>query len=134
MDPLTNHILSLVKNGAFSAAIATAADFARRNPEKAVCYGLLAHAEEVAGYTRAAIQSVSQAVALSPHEHGYLLQRCGIYIKANQLDKALADVNHIIEGGDVRYRDIAERYRTEVLARLQQQLQPARHARSLQLS
>lgn len=134
MDPLTNHILSLVKNGAFSAAIATAADFARRNPEKAVCYGLLAHAEEVAGYTKAAIQSVSQAIALAPHEHGYLLQRCGIYIKANELAKALADVDRIIEAGDTRYRDIAVNYRNEALSRLQQQPQPPRNARALQFS
>lgn len=134
MDPVINHILSLVKNGAFCAAIATAADFARRNPEKAVCYGLLAHAEEVAGYTRAAIQSVSHAISLAPHEPGYLLQRCGIYIKANQLDKALADVDRIIESGDASYLDTAESYRNEVLSRMQQQSQPTRNAGNLRFS
>ncbi|CAG0991211.1 hypothetical protein RHDC4_02518 [Rhodocyclaceae bacterium] len=134
MDPLTNHILALVKNGAFSAAIATAADYARRNPERAVCYGLLAHAEEVAGYTRAAIQSVSHAISLAPHEPGYLLQRCGIYIKANQLDKALADVNRIMESGDATYRDTAESYRNEVLSRMEQQSQPPRNAGSPRFS
>ena len=123
MHQIRSRVLSLVKNGAFTAAVTAAADFARRNPGMAECYGLLAQAEEVAGYTKAAIKSVSKAIALAPQEPVYRLHRGRLYLAANEAAKALDDMNVVLETAKVassaHYIEVAVGYRDEALKSLQ---------------
>lgn len=102
MRLIKHHVQSLIANGAFTAAITIAADFARRNPGNAVVFFLIAQAEEAAGYTKAAIQSVSQSIALAPYDHTYRIMRGRLYLKDNQLVKAIEEINCIISMGKAR--------------------------------
>ena len=99
---IKQHVQSLIEKGAFTAAITAAADFARRNPAQAGCFCLLAQAEESAGYTKAAIQSVAHAIVLAPQEPAYRIMRSRLYLKDNRLRAAIADLNCIIEMGNAR--------------------------------
>lgn len=123
MNQVRNRVLSLVKKGAFTEAVTTAADFARRNPGIAECYALLAQAEEIAGYTKAAIKSVSKAIALAPQEPAYLFQRGRLYLKIDAAADALQDMVGVIEMGKALtngyYVDAALAHRDEALRRLQ---------------
>lgn len=125
-------MLSLVRNGAFTAAVTVAVDFARRNPQSAEAYALVAHAEEIAGYTKAAIQSVSQAIALAPQAPAYRLQRGRLYLKARQMPAALADIDCVIEMGqdlsDTQYFDAAVALRNEAIGRSRRHTPPAHAA------
>ncbi len=96
MQTLKRHVHTLIAKGAFTAAITVAADLARRNPEMADCYGLIAEAEEAAGFTKAAIQSVSHAIALAPLQPGYRITRSRLYLKDRRLQDAIDDINSII--------------------------------------
>ena len=122
MHLIKHHVLSLIAKGAFTAAIAAAADFARRNPDRAACFGLLAQAEESAGYTKAAIQSASQAIVLAPLEPAYRIQRGRLYLKDGRLRESISDVNCIIAMGNARhhaaYLGDAIACRDELLERL----------------
>jgi tetratricopeptide (TPR) repeat protein len=102
MHLIRHHVLSLIAKGAITAAITAAADFARRNPDQAACFSLIAQAEEAAGYTKAAIQSVSHAIALAPQEPTYRIMRSRLYLKDNRLRNAIADIDCIIALGNAR--------------------------------
>lgn len=131
MNQIKKRVLSLVKNGAYTEAVTAAADYARRNPMQAECYGLLSHAEAIAGYTKAAIKTVSQAIALAPQEPAYRFQRGRLHLQLNALAEALADMNAVIEIaqalGNADYAAAAAPYRDEALRRLQQ---PRDHERT----
>lgn len=123
MNQIKKRILSLVKNGAFTEAVTVAAEFARRNPAMADSYGLLSQAEEIAGYTKAAIRTVSHAIALAPHEPAYRFQRGRLHLKINALSDALKDMDSVIEMekslANACYTEAANAYRDEALERLQ---------------
>ena len=99
---IRQQVLSLIAKGAITAAITAAADFARRNPDQAACFCLIAQAEEAAGYTKAAIQSVSHAIALAPQEPAYRIMRSRLYLKDNRLRNAIEDVDCIIALANAR--------------------------------
>jgi len=119
MNQVRQRVLSLIKKGAFTAAVTAAADFARRNPRSADSYALLSLAEEVAGYTKAAIKTISQAIALAPHEPAYWLQRGRLHLAIQAAAQALGDLTRVIEMerdcGIARHSDTASAYRDEAL-------------------
>ncbi len=123
MNQIKKRILSLVKKGALTEAVIVAADFARRNPEIAECYGLLSQAEEIAGYTKAAIKTISHAIALAPQEPAYRFQRGRLHLKVNAVADALEDMTRVIEMdkflSNAYYTEAASTYRDEALGRLQ---------------
>jgi tetratricopeptide (TPR) repeat protein len=109
MNQLRRRVQALIKTGAFIQAVTAAAEFTRRNPEMAESYGLLSHTEEVAGYTRAAIKTISHAIALAPHEPAYRFHRGRLHMKVNALTEARDDMAAVIE----MEKDLAEPYYTE---------------------
>lgn len=123
MNQVRRRVLALIKTGAFIQAVTAAAEFTRRNPDMAESYGLLSLAEEIAGYTRAAIKTVSHAIALAPHEAGYRFQRGRLHLKINDLSAALDDLNTVIEmekqQGDYVCTEAAIARRDEALERQQ---------------
>lgn len=123
MNQIRKRVLALLKKGALTEAVIVAAEFTRRNPKMAESYGLLSQAEEIAGYTKAAIKTVSHAIALAPNEPGYFLQRSRLHLKINAAADALEDATHLIEleasQGSAHFADLANAYRDEALERLQ---------------
>lgn len=91
-----NRVLTLAEKGAHTAAIALAADLARRDPDSAAGYALLAQAEEMAGYTKAAIQSISRAIARAPYDLAYRQTRARLYLAAKRADEALREMDCLI--------------------------------------
>ena len=88
----------------------------------AECYGLLSQAEEIAGYTKAAIKTVSHAIALAPQEPAYRFQRGRLYLKVNAVSDALEDMASVIEMekslANAYYTEAANTYRDEALGRI----------------
>lgn len=134
MNQIKKRVLSLVKMGALTQAVTVAAEFARRNPEMAESYVLLSQAEEIAGYTKAAIKTVSHAIALAPQEPAYRFQRGRLRLKANAVSDALDDMASVIEMekclANACYTEAANTYRAEALARLQSHRVEASSARN----
>jgi hypothetical protein len=83
----------------------------------------LSQTEEIAGYTKAAIKTVSHAIELSPHEPAYRFQRGRLHLKVNATAEALADMNSVIEmeqsSGSCHYTGEAAACRDEAWGRLQ---------------
>ena len=104
-------------------AVTVAAEFARRNPKMAESYGLPSQAEEIAGYTRAAIKTISHAIALAPHEPAYRFQRGRLQMKIDALPDALEDMSAVIDLEQHQaapyYTEAAMACRDEVLERAQ---------------
>lgn len=123
MQQIRKRVLSLVHKGAFTAAVTAAADFVRRNPELAEGYGLLAQAEEIAGYTKAAIKSVSKAIVLAPQDAAYRFQRGRLHLQIDAAADALEDMAHVLEmvkvQGNTDHIGAVIAYRDEALRRVQ---------------
>lgn len=133
MNQIKKRVLALVKTGALIQAVTVAAEFARRNPDMAESYELLSQAEEIAGYAKAAIKTISQAIALAPQEPAYRFQRGRLHFESNALADAFEDMTCVIEMQkrlpDARYLEAAVAYREEALGRLQRQSSRASPAR-----
>ncbi len=99
---LKRQVLTLIRQGSFTRAIGLAADFTRRNPENATGFQLVALAEEAAGYTKAAIQTIAHAIHLAPGEPSSHIMRARLLLKDNRLQEAIAAVNAIIAMCDAR--------------------------------
>jgi hypothetical protein len=99
---LKRQVQSLIDKGAFTKAIGLAAEYVRRNPDSAAGHQLVAMAEEAAGYTKAAIQTVSHAIDLAPDEPSIRIMRARLLIKDHHLQKAIADIDAIIATSDPR--------------------------------
>ena len=99
---LKQHVHSLIEKGAYTKAIGAAAEFVRRNPDCAAAHHLVALAEEAAGYTKAAIQTISHAVGLAPGEFTLRIMRARLLVKDHRLKEAIADVEAIIAMGEPR--------------------------------
>jgi len=99
---IQRHVQTLIDKGAFTKAIGTAAEYVRRNPASSAGHQLVALAEEAAGYTKAAIQTISHAIHLAPHEPSIRIMRARLYLKDHHLKEAIADVNAIIAMSDAR--------------------------------
>lgn len=134
MNQIRKRVLSLIKNGALTEAVTVAAEFARRNPEIAQCYGLLSQAEEIAGYTKAAIKTISHAIALAPQEPAYRFQRGRLHFAANAVMDGLEDMASVIEMekglANACYTEAADACRHEALGRLQRGSAATRSARN----
>jgi hypothetical protein len=89
-------VQSLIQKGAFTKAIGFAAEYVRRNPDCAVGHHLVAMAEEAAGYTKAAIQTITHAIDLAPHEPAPRVMRARLLVKDHRVKEAIADVEAII--------------------------------------
>lgn len=122
MNQVRSRVLALAGKKAYAVAIAMAADFARRNPDTAACYALVAQAEEIAGYTKAALQSISRAIAIEPHELSYRQTRARLYLAAHLPEEALHEMDCLIEiaraEADDTYVDAAQACRDELHRRL----------------
>jgi protein involved in temperature-dependent protein secretion len=99
---IKRHVQSLIDKGAFTKAIGVAAEHVRRNPDSATGHQLVAMAEEAAGYTKAAIQTISHAIDLAPEEPSNLIMRARLLIKDHRIKEAIADVEIIITTSDPR--------------------------------
>lgn len=99
---LRRQVQSLINKGAFTKAIGTAAEYVRRKPDCAAGHHLVAIAEEAAGYTKAAIQSVSHAIDLAPAEHALRIMRARLLVRDHRIKEAIADVETIIATSDFR--------------------------------
>jgi predicted Zn-dependent protease len=97
---LKRHVQSLIDKGAFTKAIGAAAEYVRRNPACAVGHQLVAVAEEAAGYTKAAIQTISHAIALAPNEPALRVMRARLLVKDHRIKEAISDVETIVATSD----------------------------------
>ena len=122
MPMLKREILALIRKGSFARAIGMAAEFTRHHPQDAAGFELIAMAEEAAGYTRAAIQTISHAVELAPRLLSLRIMRARLLLKDNRLQAAITEVNTLIAMSNVRGQDDflqqAIACRDELLARL----------------
>lgn len=120
---LKRHVQSLLDKGAFTKAIGAAAEFVRRNPESASGLQLVALAEETAGYTKAAIQTISHAIELAPNEPALRVMRARLLVKDHRLKEAITDVEVIIamcnQRRDAQMLSDAMACRDELLERMQ---------------
>lgn len=114
---IRRHVMDLIDKGAFTKAIGIAAEYARRNPGCAVSHLLVAMAEEAAGYTKAAIQTVSHAIGLAPHDPAARIMRARLYLRDKRLGEAIDDVDAVIATGDARFVRGAIACREELMAR-----------------
>ncbi len=112
---IKRHVQTLIDKGAFTKAIGAAAEYVRRNPNCATGYQLVALAEEAAGYTKAAIQTILHAIDLAPDELSFRIMRARLLVKDHRVKEAIADVETIIAMSDPR-RD-AELLRDAVVCR-----------------
>ena len=99
---IKRHVQSLIDKGAYTKAIGAAAEYVRRNPDCATGHQLISMAEEAAGYTKAAIQTISHAIDLAPNEPSIRIMRARLLLKDHRLKEAIADVNVLIAMGDAR--------------------------------
>ncbi|GAB1393747.1 hypothetical protein MASR1M60_19110 [Rhodocyclaceae bacterium] len=99
---LKRHVQSLIDRGAFTKAIGMAAEYVRRNPDCAAGHHLVAIAEEAAGYTKAAIQTISHAIKLAPGESSSRIVRARLLVKDHRIKEAIVDVETIIATSDPR--------------------------------
>lgn len=122
MHQVRSRVLSLAGKKAYAVAIAMAADFARRNPDSAACYALVAQAEEIAGYTKAAIQSISRAIGMEPYELSYRQTRARLYLAAHMPEEALREMECLVDiaraEADDAYVQAAQACRDELRHRL----------------
>jgi hypothetical protein len=93
---IKRRVQTLLDKGAFTKAIGAAAEYVRRNPECAAGHQLVAMAEEAAGYTKAAIQTILHAIDLAPEELSFRVMRARLLVKDHRVKEAIADVEAII--------------------------------------
>lgn len=119
---LKRQVLTLIRQGSFTRAIGVAADFTRRNPHHALGFQLIATAEEAAGYTKAAIQTITHAIELAPGKPSLRIMHARLLLKDHRLREAIAEVNDLIAICDPRrdaeFLDAAIACRDELLERL----------------
>lgn len=72
---IKRHVQTLIDKGAYTKAIGAAAEYVRRNPTCATGHQLVAMAEEKAGYTKAALQTILHAIELAPDELSFRIMR-----------------------------------------------------------
>ena len=129
MDQFRRQVLTLVRNGAYAAAVRAAFDAARRNPTAPECFELLAYAEAMAGYSKAAVKTISRAIELAPDRPAYWYQRGQFHLAANSPREAVDDMARVIEieqkaaAGEFSAR--AEQCRDAALSRLDEQSRTA---------
>jgi hypothetical protein len=99
---IKRHVQTLIDKGAFTKAIGVAAEYARRNPNCATGHQFVAMAEEAAGYTKAAIQTIMHAIDLAPGELSFRIMRARLLVKDHRVKEAIADVEAIIAMCDPR--------------------------------
>lgn len=99
---LKRYVRSLIDKGAPTKAIGMAAEYVRRNPDCATGHQLVALAEEAAGYTKAAIQSISHAIDLAPGDPSIRMMRARLLLKDHRLKDSIADIEAIIAIGETR--------------------------------
>lgn len=93
---IKRHVQTLIDKGAFTKAIGVAAEYVRRNPNCATGHQLVAMAEEQAGYTKAAIQTILHAINLAPEALSFRIMRARLLVKDHRVKEAIADVDAII--------------------------------------
>lgn len=94
---LKRQVQFLIDKGAFTKAIGMAAEYVRRNPDCAAGHQLVAMGEEAAGYTKAAIQTISHAIKLAPDEPSIRIMRARLLVKDHRLNPTLTLFRHIFE-------------------------------------
>jgi predicted Zn-dependent protease len=102
MHVFKRQVQTLIRQGAFTRAIGMAADFARRHPDSAAGYQLVAMAEEAAGYTKAAIQTITHAICLAPIDPFSRIMRARLLLKDRRLKEAINEVDALIALCDAR--------------------------------
>ncbi len=93
---IKRHVQTLLDKGAFTKAICAAAEYVRRNPKCAKGHQLVSMAEEKAGYTKAAIQTILHAIDLAPEDLTFRVMRARLLVKDHRVKEAIADVEAII--------------------------------------
>jgi len=93
---IKRHVRALLDKGAFTKAIAAAAEYVRRNPTCTTGHQLVAMSEEKAGYTKAAIQTILHAIDLAPEDLTFRVMRARLLVKDHRVKEAIADVESII--------------------------------------
>jgi predicted Zn-dependent protease len=104
MLTLKQQIQALIDKRAFTKAIGVASEYVRRHPECSLGYQLTAMAEEAAGYTKAAIQTIGRAIELAPEDASLRIVRARLLLKDKRLQAAIAEVDTIIAQGN-SYQD-----------------------------
>lgn len=99
---LKRQVQSLIDKSAFTQALSLAAGYARRNPDCVASHQLVAMIEESAGYTKAAIQTISTAIRLAPEETALRIVRARLLVKDHRINEAIEDVEFIIATADPR--------------------------------
>ncbi len=97
MDQIRRQVLTLVRNGAYAAAVRAAFEVARRNPKAPECFELLAYAEAMAGYSKAAVKTIGRAIELAPERPAYWYQRGQFHLAANSPREAIDDMARVVE-------------------------------------
>lgn len=115
-----------------------ASEYARRAPSNPAGHLLVAIAEEAAGYIKAAIQTITHAVALTPDDPTLRITRARLLVKDRRLREAIADINVVVAVSDAR-RDAgvlgeAVACRDDLLQRLASSDAPARKSQAPQRS
>lgn len=128
---IKRHVQTLIDKGAYTKAIGAAAEYVRRNPTSATGHQLVAMAEEKAGYTKAALQTILHAIELAPDELSFRIMRARLLVKDHRVKEAIADVEAIIAMSDPR-RDAALLHdavacRDELLERLSMTIPQRKH-------
>lgn len=127
---LKRQVQTLIKQGSYTRAIGLAADFARRHPEHAASFQLVAMAEEAAGYTKAAIQTIAHAIELAPGDPSSHIMRARLLLRDKRLNEATAEVNALIAlcdaRRDTRFLHDAVACRDELLERVSSNRQSPR--------
>ena len=99
---LKRQVQSLIDKSAFTQALSLAAGYARRNPDCVASHQLVATIEESAGYTKAAIQTISHAIRLAPEETALRILRARLLVKDHRINEAIEDVKFIIAAAGPR--------------------------------
>ncbi len=128
---IKRHVQTLIDKGASTKAIGAAAEYVRRNPNCATGHQLVAMAEEAAGYTKAAIQTILHAINLAPEELPFRVMRARLLVKDHRVKEAIADVEAIISmcnpRRDAELLNDAVACRDELLERLSRTPPPRKH-------
>jgi tetratricopeptide (TPR) repeat protein len=96
MNQVRKHVVEFVKKGAYTLAVRAAAEAVRRNPTVPEFFELLAFAEEIAGFPKAAIQTISRAIALDPNRASFWFQRGRLRVAIRAFSEALVDFDRVI--------------------------------------
>lgn len=125
MNEIRKRVLDLVQNGAYARAVAVAFEATRRHPRDPQWFELLAFSEAAAGYTKAAIKTISTAIALTPQRPLYWFHRGQLHFGVDSPAAAIADMERVIELeralGVAEFSPRAEQLRDEAQARLEEQ-------------